>query len=241
MSPNVFERVVLPTLRGPLLTANPLVVMINSGPMNGVPLHADKVHVREMLQRRFNFSGLVLSDFDDFFNMARRGYAPSNRESVKMALNAGLDVHLTEDMAEETMRTILDLVSRGDITEARIDESVRRILTLKNQLGLLDGVEGSVGRPDNIASQVWSPQSREVSKRIAEQSITLLLNRDRTLPLVRNIDSLGPSRRVLVTGPTAASVASMCGGWLFNWYVADLRDFTIKIGSPDLTLFDADL
>lgn len=201
-------------MRDSLAYAEPLAVMINSGRMNGVPGHADANAIKDLLQTQLNYSGVIISDYDDWFRIAtRHHYANSIDEAVVMAIDAGLDVHLTETLGENTMRTLYRLVSTGKISERRIDESVQRILTLKQKIGLLDGSDAT-GAGAGAAREVWSKSSRDISAEIAKQSITLLINRADTLPLKR-----GDARqRILVTGPTADSVAALCGGWLFNWY-----------------------
>lgn len=206
--------------------------------MNKIPGHADKGIIRNLLQREFNYTGVVLSDFDDWFRIAtRHNFARSTDEAVQIAIDAGMDVHLTEALSEATMRTIYRLVTSGKISEARIDESARRVLVLKQKLGLLDGVDVA-GQPDVLQSYVWSPENRMIASQIALESIILLQNNNDALPF-RNGD--GIKRRILVTGPTADSVANMCGGWLFSWcvdlFISDLHgklnDFLSHRGSTD--------
>jgi beta-glucosidase len=225
VSDSLFERAVLPTVRDALMDSEPLVVMINSGTMNKIPGHADAGIIKNLLQARFNYSGVILSDFDDWFRIATRyNYARSIDDAVTMAINAGMDVHLTESLSESTMRTLHRLVTSGRITEARIDESVRRILNLKQKLGLSDDATDGAGVAERVESEVWSAQNRAVSAEIAKQSVTLLQNERSVLP----IKALSGKKRILITGPTADIVANMCGGWLFSWY-----DFPTNFTKPN--------
>lgn len=146
--PQLFARTVLPAPRNVLQLSKPLIVMVNSGPMNGIPLHADRLRVRELLRNRLGFDGVILSDYDDWVRIYNRyGYAKTLEEAFRFTLDAGLDIHLTENRVEVTCRKLHEMVLNGIIPETRIDDSVRRILELKQRLGLLDSNYGTLMSP----------------------------------------------------------------------------------------------
>jgi beta-glucosidase len=145
VSEEEFDRTVFPGPRNVLLSSDPLIVMVNSGPMNGIPLHADKIRVQRLLRNRLGFQGLILSDYDDFVRVFNRyKYASNLEDAFALVLDAGLDVHLTENRVDVTLQTLQRMVQSGRIKESRIDESVRRVLNLKNTLGLLEPDYGAI-------------------------------------------------------------------------------------------------
>src|SRR5262249_18609845 len=129
-------------------------------------------------------------------------------------VEAGVDMSMTPytfDFAD----TLALLVKDGTIPVSRIDESVRRILTLKAEIGLLDSPY-----PDRTqtAATVATPAAKSVAQRAARESITLLKNDRGVLPIARDA-------KVLVTGPAAASVTAQFGGWSYIWQGSDATKY----------------
>src|SRR5438034_312165 len=113
-------------------------------------------------------------------------------------------------------------VQNGLVSRHRIDESVRRILTLKFELGLFD-------HPyvDPAAADAAIEANRPLARRAADESITLLRNQGSTLPL-------SASARVVVTGPSMNRVANQLGGWSVSWQgVYDPGNHVCCTGPPD--------
>ncbi|WP_180842954.1 glycoside hydrolase family 3 protein [Natrinema zhouii] len=192
-------------------------VMVNSGAVNGKPAHASQWLLTQVLRERFEFDGVVLTDWDDFKRMiSNHEYRPDTdegwREAVRQGLEAGIDMHMCggETAPTEFIETTIDLVESGELSEDRIDESVRRILELKRDLGLFD-------RPtvpeDEIGGLVGGAQ--DVSERLAKESLVLLENEADALPLEGSED-------VLLTGPgveagTPNRFLMQHGGWTLGW------------------------
>jgi beta-glucosidase len=181
-------------------------VMLNSGDIDGMPVHASRHWVTDVLRGELGFQGVVVTDYADVtFLHTRHHVAPTMRDAVRLAMNAGIDMCMTPDnydFADE----LLALVRDGTIPERRIDESVRRILTLKSKLGLL-------AHPYPLESdraQFAAVASREYAQRAARASITLLKNDANVLPLKKGA-------KVLVTGPGATSLTMLNGGWTYTW------------------------
>jgi beta-glucosidase len=130
---------------------------------------------------------------------------------------------------------LLELVQEGRVPASRIDEAVRRILTVKYQLGLFDDPLRGI----DSKTVIGSPESRQVSLEAARESITLLKNDDHTLPLAK-------TAHVLVTGPDADSLIPLNNGWSYIWqgdrasmYPNDrgtiLKAIQEKIGAANVT------
>jgi beta-glucosidase len=177
--------------------------MLNSGDIDGMPVHASRHWVTDVLRGELGFQGVVVTDYADVaFLHTRHHVAPTMRDAVRLAINAGIDMCMTPDnydFADE----LLSLVHAGIIPERRIDESVRRILTLKSKLGLL-------ARPYPVESDIGMAESKVTAQRAARASITLLKNDANVLPLKKGA-------KVLVTGPGATSLTMLNGGWTYTW------------------------
>lgn len=180
------------------------VVMVSSGEIDGVPTHADPLLLTTLLRQELGFRGVVVSDWEDVRKLVTvHRVAADEKEATRMSVLAGIDISMVpNDFAFHPL--LVELVREGSIPESRIDESVRRILRLKHELGLFDDP-----LPPPPAAVGGEP-ARRLALRAARESITLLRNRDDVLPLRRDL-------RVLVTGPTAASLEALNNGWSYTW------------------------
>lgn len=185
-------------------------VMVNSGELDGVPLHASHYWLTDVLRNELGFEGVTVTDWQDIeFLHTRHHVAPTMRDAVRMAIDAGIDMSMTPYTFdfEDTLKA---LVNDRVISVRRIDESVRRILGMKMALGLFESPY-----PDAAAErEVGSSESRAVALGAAREAITLLKNDGGALPL-------RTSARVFVTGPAANSRTALNGGWSYTWQGAD--------------------
>ena len=213
----------LPPFRA-AVRAGARTVMVNSGEIDGVPVHASRYWLTDVLRGELGFRGVVVTDWQDiYFLHTRHRVAPTIRDAVRMAIEAGVDVSMTPNdfaFADE----LLALVKAGAVSERRVNESVRRILTLKAELGLLDAPY-----PDTTLRATFAvPASRALARRAAREAITLLKNEGGVLPL-------RAGARLLVAGPAAQSLTALGGGWTWTWQGSDASRY--EPGTP--TLADA--
>ena len=203
------REIVLPPFTA-AIAAGARTVMVNSGDINGVPVHASREILTDLLRTELGFTGVVVSDWEDIIklNTVHR-VARTRRDAVRMGLDAGIDMSMVPN-STSFIDDVLSLVHAGEITEKRIDESVRRILRLKFELGLF---ETPGANPAQLAN-ADSPASRAVSRQAAEEAVTLVKNDRGFLPLKKGA-------RVLVTGPGATSITAMHGGWTYTWQGTD--------------------
>lgn len=195
----------LPTFRAAIEAGAPSL-MINSGEMNGIPVHSDYNILTKLLRQELGFQGVAVTDWADIdYLVTRHKVAKDYREAIKMAINAGVDLSMVPSDLKYTP-LLIDLINAGEIPMARVDEAVTRILTLKMKLGLFDVFRfDATGYPD-----FGSPKHVEASYQTAVEAITLLKNDKQLLPLAK-------TARVLVTGPTANSLNALNGGWTHTW------------------------
>ena len=180
-------------------------IMINSGLINGIPVHADRYLLTDLLRDELGFDGIILTDWEDINKLHDRDkVAESRKDAIKIAINAGIDMSMIPYDYEEFCDNLLELVKEGEISEARIDESVRRILKLKIELGLFD----KKNKPDY--SDFGSQTHQNYAYSAAVESMTLLKNENSTLPIKNK-------NKILVTGPNGDSMRTLNGAWTYSW------------------------
>ena len=181
-------------------------VMINSGDVNGVPVHASRALLTDLLRGELGFQGVAVSDWEDIKKLVGiHRVAETEREATRMAVMAGVDMSMVPN-DYSFYDTLLSLARDGEVPMARIDEAVSRILRMKVLLGLFEAPATQGSAPE----QVGSDDARRTALQAARESITLLRNRDAVLPLADDA-------RVLVTGPAAASWRALNNGWTYTW------------------------
>ena len=189
------------------VNAGALSVMVNSGEMNGIPTHANRFVLTDLLRGELGFEGVVLTDWEDIlFLESRHHVAATHKDAIRMAILAGIDMSMVPQDWEFPF-LLKELVEEGTISEARIDLSVRRILTLKEQLGLLEEDGHHLADPLTAEQRL---ALEEAPARAAMECITLLKNDQNVLP----VSSTGT---LFVSGPTANSLNALNGGWSGTW------------------------
>ena len=185
--------------------AGALTAMVNSASINGIPTHANAVLLTGWVKEELGWDGLFVTDWADIDNLWQRDHvAADKREAVKMGINAGIDM-IMDPYDVTCCDVIVDLVKAGEISKARLDDAVRRVLRLKMRLGLFEKPVWDDAYPDFAAEQF----GRE-SYAAALESEVLLKNEGAILPLREDI-------RILVTGPNAATLRALNGGWSYTW------------------------
>lgn len=195
----------LPPFEG-AVRAGAHTVMVNSGDINGMPVHASHYLLTDVLRGELGFKGVVVSDWQDIIHLNTWHHvAPTPAEAVRMAVDAGIDMSMVP--SDYSFFTLLKQnVQEGKITSGRIDDSVRRILRLKLQLGLFHNAYFEPATAGNFGR----PEYRQAALQAAEDSLTLLKNDGAALPLAK-------SKKVLVVGPAANSLSALHGCWSYTW------------------------
>jgi beta-glucosidase len=159
--------------------------------------------------------GLVVSDWGDIENLFTRDHvATSHKEAIKMAINAGIDMSMVAYNYEVFCDNLIALVKEGQVKESRLDDAVRRILTVKQDLGLFERPVTSLKDYPKFGSKEFAKEAYNT----AAEAITLLKNEKNTLPLTKGT-------RVLVAGPNANSMRTLNGGWTYSWQGEKVEEF----------------
>ncbi len=213
VTPREIREIFLPPF-AQAVRAGARAVMVNSGEIDGEPVHASRYWLTEVLRGELGFDGVIVTDWEDiYFLHTKHRVAPTIRDAVRMAIDAGIDMSMTPNDYGFTDE-LIGLVRDGVIPESRIDQSVRRILLLKAELGLLDAPYPDPTLHGRFATEASVRSAREAARR----SITLLKNEGGILPLRKDA-------RILVTGPAANSLTSLNGGWTYTWQGTDASHF----------------
>jgi beta-glucosidase len=188
------------------IKAGALTVMVNSSEVNGIPTHSDYHLLTEVLKREYGFKGFVVSDWADIKNLYERDrVASSEKESVKMAVMAGVDMSMVP-LDYSFYDSLIELVKEGSVPISRIDDAVSRILRVKFIVGIFDNPY-----PDTtMKSLIGSSESTKINLQAARESLVLVKNKSNILPLSKNI-------KLLVTGPAANKMSCLNGGWTITW------------------------
>ncbi|TGE27658.1 glycoside hydrolase family 3 N-terminal domain-containing protein [Hymenobacter metallicola] len=183
-------------------------IMINSGLINGEPVHSSKAILTDLLRRQMGFKGVAVTDWEDIIRLVRvQKTAANEKEATYMAIEAGVDMAMTP-YTTNFCRYVKELVQEGRLTEERINLSAGRVLQLKDELGLF---ENPMPRTDRL-NRIGDPALKLLALDAARESVVLLKNEQNTLPLAP-----GKVKRLLVVGPSADSRANLAGGWTLAW------------------------
>jgi beta-glucosidase len=213
----------LPQFRA-AVKAGASTLMVNSAEINGTPVHASKYLLTDLLRKELGFKGVVVSDWEDIVRLhTRHDVAATPRAAVAMAINAGIDMSMVPNDFS-FFELLKEAVQKGEVPVSRIDEAVRRILTLKEKLGLFDNPYPE----DAAAANFGRPEYQSLALQAAHEAITLLKNDANTLPLAR-------TSKILVAGPSARSITALNGCWSYTWQGNDERWYP----SDSKTILDA--
>jgi beta-glucosidase len=169
----------------------------------GVPSSANTYLVSDILRDQWDYSGVVVSDWDSFGAMVTSGVAVDDAEAAEMSLEAGSDIDMESDVF---VNFLPQLVRDGRVDEAKIDEAVRRVLQMKFELGLFDDPYRYIDS-EREKALILASEHREAARDMARKSVVLLKNDDQLLPLDKNI------KDIAVIGPLADNQFHMNGFW----------------------------
>jgi beta-glucosidase len=197
-------------------------VMVNSGSINGIPATASHFLLTTELRQRLGFRGVAISDYDDVSALQSTYHiAPDLEGAVTYAVNAGVDMAMNSQSSTAFDAALLAAVHDGRVPMWRINQAVTRILTLKFKLGLFDHPYVDPSKANAAISG-----HKDLARRAADESMTLLRNDGSVLPLSAN-------SKVVVTGPNADSIPDTLGGWSVSWQGVFNNNQACCAGPPD--------
>ena len=171
-------------------------VMASYNEIDGIPSHANKHLLTDILRQEWGFNGIVVSDYFGIDDLRALHHVSANSaDAAKMALEAGVDVELP---AADAYRSLVGQVRDGRIAESTVDRSVARVLREKFLIGLFDNPYVDPGYAGKITN---SPEHQQLALKAAREAIILLKNQNNLLPLDKT-----RYKRIAVIGPNAADL-----------------------------------
>jgi beta-glucosidase len=177
-------------------------VMISYSSINGQKMHGSRYWITDVLKNELNFKGFVVSDWQGIDQVSG-----NYKAAVDISINAGIDMVMVPYAYKDFIRYLKELVNEKRVTVERINDAVRRILTVKYELGLFD----SPYTNRSFTSSIGSASHRETARKCVRESLVLLKNENSFLPLSKN------GNKIIVAGKNADDIGNQCGGWTIKW------------------------
>lgn len=175
-------------------------IMISYSSINGTKMHGSEYWIQEVLKDELGFRGFIISDWEAIHQLQG-----SFKDQITQTINAGVDMLMEPIQWKSAHGFIIEAVNDGQISESRINDAVRRILTVKHYRGILDDPTYQIDE-----SNLYSQEHQDLAREAVRKSLVLLENNNDSLPLTKD-------QKIFVTGPGANSVALQNGGWSTNW------------------------
>ncbi|MEG8946378.1 glycoside hydrolase family 3 protein [Rosettibacter firmus] len=177
-------------------------IMASYSSINGLKMHGSKYWLTDVLKGELKFQGFIVSDWGGVDQL------PGDYKSkLETAINAGIDMVMLPYDYKNFFITMKQLINEKRIPVSRIDDAVRRILKVKFQLGLFE----KPYTDRSLLSKFGSQEHRMIAREAVRQSLVLLKNENKILPLSKN------AKRILVAGKAANDLGIQCGGWTISW------------------------
>jgi beta-glucosidase len=189
----------------PAIAAGAQSVMASYNSFNGVKMHGNHSLLTDVLKGRMHFDGFVVGDWNG------HGQVPGcTNENCARAFMAGVDVLMTPDSWKGHYDSLLASVKSDEVPMTRLDDAVRRVLRVKLRLHMFEAGKPSARALGGKFDQLASPAHRAVARQAVRESLVLLKNNHRLLPL-------SPKQHLLVAGDGADNLSKQTGGWTLNW------------------------
>ena len=191
--------------------AGAATLMSSFNDISGTPGSANHYTMTEILKNRWKHDGFVVSDWSAVPQLIDQGHAADRKEAARLAFNAGLEMDM---MGHCYDRHMAKLVEEGKISMQLVDDAVKRVLRIKFRLGLFDNPY----TPTSTEKERFLlPQSLAIAEKLAEESIVLLKNENKVLPLAN-----GNKPTIAVMGPLVENYAELLGSWYGHGHAEDV-------------------
>lgn len=184
-------------------------IMVSYSSWNGKKMSANKYLLTDVLKGELGFQGFLVSDWAAI-DQLHSDY----KQDVEESINAGMDMVMIPNGPGRTnnyvefINDLKELVAEGKVPQSRVDDAARRILRVKCQMGLM---EHPYRANPGMTAAIGSDEHRAVARRCVQQSLVLLKNDKKALPLSKS------AKRLVVVGQAADDLGIQCGGWTITW------------------------
>lgn len=187
------------------IKANAGSIMVSYSSWNGVKLSGSKRLLTEILKQELGFQGFLISDYRAIGQISK-----DFKSAIEISINAGMDMAMEPTDYRRFIGLLRELVDEGKVPISRIDDAVTRILRVKFAMGLMDKSRSPLA-DRHLHRSFGSADHRKVARECVRQSLVLLKNEKKILPLSKNI------ARIHVGGRSADDIGNQCGGWTIDW------------------------
>ena len=200
MSEREFRQYYLPAYKA-AIEAGAEMLMASFNILNGIPSTVNQWLIQEVIRKELGFKGIIISDYGAIEETIAHGYSANEKEAAKNAINAGIDIDMMSGIYANYLK---DLYLENQEIENKVNESVLRILTLKNKLGLF---ENPYGNTNEVKENTYLMNSKnlEKAKELTQETFVLLKNKNRVLPLKTN-------KKIALIGPYIDNIG-ITGSW----------------------------
>ena len=186
------------------IKAGAATIMTSFNDNDGIPSSGNKFILKDVLRDEWGFDGIVVSDWSSVTEMIAHGFCKDRKDAAFKSIAAGVDMEM---VSESFIKNGKALVEEGTLNIKDVDEAVRNILRIKYRLGLFDN---PYVREDLQDSTYYNPQHLQAARQTAEESVVLLKNKNKTLPVKPDV------KRIAVVGPLADAPYEQLGTWVFD-------------------------
>ena len=199
------RNVFLAPFKATIEQTKPYSLMPAHNEINGVPCHANKWLMTDIVRNEYGFEGFIVSDWMDMESLSNKHkMTPTVKDAFQVSVDAGVDMHMHGPIFLDNIK---ELVSEGRLTEARINAACEKILEAKFSLGLFENRYVDVKK---VNKTVFIKEHQQTALEIARRGIVLLKNKNQLLPIATQ-----KYQNILVVGPNMDS-QSIMGDWVFE-------------------------
>lgn len=185
-------------------------IMPSYSSWNGVKCSGDKYLLTDLLKGELGFKGFLISDYNAIDQVAPDPKNVDYKKCIEICINAGIDMVMLTDKYAQFCEQLKELVNEGKVPMSRIDDAVTRILRVKFAMGLMDKNRSPLA-DRSLVKSFGSAEHRAVARKAVRESLVLLKNNKKTLPLSKT------AKRIHVAGVGANDLGMQCGGWTTDW------------------------
>ena len=200
MSEREFRQYYLPAYQSAIENGAEMI-MTSFNTINGIPASANQWLLRELLRKELGFKGVVISDYSAIEETIAHGVSKDKKEAAYKAIMAGVDIDMMSNVYSNHLK---ELVEEGKVPEEIVDESVFRVLSLKNKLGLFENPYGNINE-EREKKILKSQEHLEKARELTAETFVLLKNDKQVLPLKKD-------SKIALIGPYADNIAIL-GSW----------------------------
>ena len=200
MSEREFRQYYLPAYKA-AIEAGAEMLMTSFNILNGIPSTVNQWLIQEIIRKELGFKGIIISDYGAIEETIVHGYSANEKEAAKNAINAGVDIDMMSGIYANHLK---GLCLESPEIENKVNESVLRILTLKNKLGLFENPYGNINKKRE-KTYLMNLTNLKRAKKLTQETFVLLKNKNHVLPLKKN-------KKIALIGPYIDNIG-ITGSW----------------------------